>query len=130
MRIRHRVQFALLAVAALLCLAAGGAQAQGRGRGRGKDNGSQVPPGLAKKGGLPPGQAKKMDRAIVVTRDVLVHHGYTLVRIENDGPVRVVFYRVGSGPVQRFQIRPEGDDDVVVERAPRALLVDINIRLR
>ena len=128
MRAHFRVAVPCLALA-LLCLA-GGAQAQGRGRGKDQGNAGHVPPGLAKKGGLPPGQAKKMDRAIVVTREVLVRHGFTLVRIDDDGPTRVVLYRAGSGALRRLVIRPAGDEDVVVERAPRALLMDINIRLR
>ena len=63
----------VLAVA--VCVPARAAHAQGKGHGRGH--------------GAPPGHAKKhvvtTDRAIVVTREVLVSHGYEFVRVERLG---------------------------------------------
>src|SRR3989442_7825610 len=41
------------------------------------------------------------DRALVVTREVLVKQGYDVVRVENNGPDMVVWYRrgnIGRGP--------------------------------
>ena len=101
------------------------AHAQGKGHGRSH--------------GTPPGHAKKQvvttDRAIVVTREVLVSHGYELVRVERLGESRVIYYRRGNmgrgrgkGPVERMVVRP-AQERVVFEAAPRPLLVDINVRL-
>jgi len=104
---------------------AGTAHAQGHGR--------HGPPG-----GMPPGQAKKvvtMDHASEVTRQVLVAHGYTVVKIEVVKGTRVVYYRRGNrghgrglGPVERMVIRPDAER-VVFEAAPKSVLLDINIRL-
>ena len=99
--------------------------AQGRGH-RGPPN------------GVPPGQAKKMvtmDHATDVTRQVLVAHGYTVVRVEVINGTRVVYFRRGNrghghghGPLERLVIRP-GTEHVVFDTAPKPVLVDINIRL-
>jgi len=89
---------------------------------------------------MPPGQAKKRivtaDQAIVVTRDVLVSHGYEIVRVETMRTTRVVYYRRGNmgrgrgkGPIERIVIRPEPDRVVFVSPPPRGLMVDINVRL-
>jgi len=101
------------------------AHAQGHGR--------HGPPG-----GMPPGQAKKvvtMDHASEVTRQVLVAHGYTVVKIEVVKGTRVVYFRRGNrgrgrglGPVERMVIRPDAER-VVFEAAPKSVLVDINIKL-
>ncbi|HEX5408705.1 MAG TPA: hypothetical protein VFW89_02940 [Gemmatimonadaceae bacterium] len=101
------------------------ANAQGRGH--------HGPPG-----GMPPGQAKKvvtMDHASDVTRQVLVAHGYTVVKIEIVKGTRVVYYRRGNrghgrglGPVERMVIRPDAER-VVFEAAPKSVLVDIHIKL-
>ena len=94
----------------------------------------------AKAAHVPPGQAKKKvvtaDQAIVVTREVLVSHGYELVRVELVQGTRVVYYRRGNmgrgkgkGPIERIVIRPEPDRVVFVTPPPRGLMVDINVRL-
>jgi hypothetical protein len=94
----------------------------------------------AKAAHVPPGQAKKKvvtaDQAIVVTREVLVAHGYELVRVELVHGTRVVYYRRGNmgrgkgkGPIERIVIRPEPDRVVFVSPPPRGLMVDINVRL-
>ena len=94
----------------------------------------------AKSGHLPPGQAKKKvvtaDQAIVVTREVLVSHGYEVVRVELVQGTRVVYYRRGNmgrgkgkGPIEKIVIRPEPDRIVFVSQPPRGLMVDINVRL-
>ena len=112
----------VLAVAA--CVPAQAAHAQGKGHGRGQ--------------GAPPGHAKKhvvtTDRAIVVTREVLVSHGYEFVRVERLGEARVIYYRRGNmgrgkgkGPIERMVVRP-AQELVVFEAAPRPLRVDINVR--
>jgi hypothetical protein len=90
--------------------------------------------------GVPPGQAKKRvvtaDQAILVTRDVLVSHGFEIVRVETVQATRVVYYRRGNmgrgkgkGPIEKIVIRPEPDRVVFVSAPPRGLMVDINVRL-
>ncbi|MGH7517098.1 MAG: hypothetical protein ACREOC_06470 [Gemmatimonadales bacterium] len=76
------------------------------------------------------------DRAVAVTREVLVRQGYEVVRIETDGPTQVVYYRAGNngkgkgkGKVERMVIRREAERVIFVDTPP-ALLVDIDLRLR
>ncbi|MDF1501699.1 hypothetical protein [Roseisolibacter sp. H3M3-2] len=114
---------------ALLALAAGTAEAQGRGKGNG--NGNKVPPGLAKKGGLPPGQAKKLYRAddgVVVLRDVFGRNGYTVVRTVPEGDRRFVYYRGADGVVRRAVVAP-GEERPSFTNVPRAVLEQIWSRL-
>jgi hypothetical protein len=80
--------------------------------------------------------AVSSDRAVTVTRDVLVRQGYTVVRVERVGATQVVYYRAGShgrgkgkGPVERMVIRTV-DRRVVFEDTPPALLVDIDVNLK
>ena len=87
---------------------------------------------------IPPGQAKKMvtmDRATDVTREVLVNHGYRVVRVDEVNDTRVVYFRRGShghghglGPMERIIIRP-GRERIVVDEAPKPVLLDINVKL-
>jgi len=116
----------IMTTAVTLCLVAGTAQAQGRGRGGGK-----VPPGLVKKGGLPPGQAKKIYRAddgVVVLRDIFGQHGYTVVRTVNSGDSRYVYYRLREGSVRRAIVRP-GTERLVFVNVPDLLLREVLARL-
>jgi hypothetical protein len=94
----------------------------------------------AKAGHVPPGQAKKKvvtaDQAIVATREVLVSHGYEVVRVELVQGTRVVYYRRGNmgrgkgkGPIEKIVIRPEPDRVIFVSQPPRGLMIDINLRL-
>ncbi|HEV2085077.1 MAG TPA: hypothetical protein VGR09_08335, partial [Gemmatimonadales bacterium] len=76
------------------------------------------------------------DRAVTVTRTVLVQRGYNVVRIEQVGPTRVVYYRRGNmgrgkgkGPIQRMVIRTVRDR-VIFEDAEPDVLVDIDIKLK
>ena len=76
------------------------------------------------------------DRAVSVTRTVLVRQGYTVVRVERVGPTHVVYYRRGNmgrgkgkGPVQRMVIRTVRDR-VLFEETEPSVLVDIDIRLK
>ena len=97
-----------------------------------RDNGRRVPPGLAKKGGLPPGQAKKMYRAtdgVDALRDVFGRHGYTVVRTQPYGTRQYVYYRQGStGLVQRAVIYP-GTDRLTFQNVPQVLLQEVLARL-
>jgi hypothetical protein len=76
------------------------------------------------------------DRAISVTREVLVRQGWEVVRIDVVGNDRVVYYRRGNmgrgrgkGPIVKMIIR-RVENRVVFVDAPDAILVDINIKLR
>jgi hypothetical protein len=126
---RYRIAIASLLAAAFLVCPGRGALAQGNGHG-GKDRGDRIPPGQAKK------RVVTADEAIVVTRDVLVSHGYEIVRVERVAMTRVVYYRRGNmgrgkgkGPIERIVIRPEPDRVVFVSQPPRGLMIDINVRL-
>ena len=88
--------------------------------------------------GPPPGQAKKQvtpASAVVVSREVLVKHGFTVVRVEQVGPTQVIYYRRGNngrgrggGPMEKMVVRPSGQI-VVFESTPAPVLADIKIRL-
>ena len=76
------------------------------------------------------------DRAVAVTREVLVRQGFEVVRIERDGPTEVVYYRAGNrgkgkgkGKIEKMLIKREAERVIFVDTPP-ALLVDIDLRLR
>jgi len=76
------------------------------------------------------------DRAISVTREVLVRQGYEVVRIETVGNDQVVYYRRGNmgrgkgkGKLVKMIVR-RVENRVVFVNTPDAILVDINVRLR
>ncbi len=76
------------------------------------------------------------DRAVTVTRNVLVHQGYDVVRIERVGATQVVYYRAGNhgrgrgrGPLQKMVIRTV-ERRVVFEDTPPAIMVDIDVNLK
>lgn len=76
------------------------------------------------------------DRAVSVTRDVLVRQGYEVVRIETAGNDQVVWYRRGNMGRGKGKGRPmkmiirRVENRVVFVDTPDAVLVDINVRLR
>ncbi len=70
-----------------------------------------------------------VNRAIVVTKEVLVRRGYQVVRIEQRGPVRVLWYRRGTGKLVRLIIR-RVEDRIVFEETPAEILVDVDVKLR
>jgi hypothetical protein len=124
-RFEARFGYRAVALAAFFIAAsASPAMAQGRGRGASK--------------GLPPGQAKKVvtpSQAVVVSRDVLVMHGFEIVRVETIKTGQVIYYRRGNhgrgrglGPVEKMIVRPSGST-VIVESAPKNVLLDIRVRL-
>jgi hypothetical protein len=91
----------------------------------------KVPPGLAKKGGLPPGQAKKYyhpAQGVPVVREVFLHHGYTVVRTQPYGTSEYVYYRQANGPVQRAVILP-GPSQLSFQNVPASLVQEILARL-
>jgi hypothetical protein len=76
------------------------------------------------------------DRAVTVTRNVLVRQGYDVVRIERVGATQVVYYRAGNrgrgrgkGPVQKMIIRTV-ERRIVFEDTPPAIMVDIDVNLK
>jgi hypothetical protein len=93
---------------------------------------------LAAQGRRPKRYAVTPDRAVVVTKDVLVHQGYDVVRVETAGNDQVVWYRRGNmgrgrgkGPLVRMVIRRDPvHDKVVFLETPAAILADIELRLK
>ena len=76
------------------------------------------------------------DRAIVVTREVLIHQGFEVIRIEQHDAEQVVWYRQGNrgrgkgkGPPLKLVIRRDVDRVIFVDTPP-AILMDIDVRLR
>lgn len=99
----------------------------GNGQGRGEERGDGP-----KRYGVAP------DRAVVVTREVLVKQGYEVVRVETVGNDQVVWYRAGNrgrgrgqGPPVKMVIRRDPvAKKVVFLETPSPILVDIDVRLR
>ena len=118
-----------LSVAALLCAASAvGSAAHAQGR-------KGATPAAAK---VPPGQAKKQvttTEAVVLTRNLLVKHGFTVVRVETVKGAEVIYYRAGNqgrgrglGPVKSMIVRPSGSI-VAFESAPESVRLDIRVQL-
>jgi hypothetical protein len=128
------IALALLALAG----AVNGAEAQGKGKGKG--NKSVVV--VHGEHGAKHSKHEKgkyvvsRDRAVVVTREVLVRQGYEVVRVERSGLTQVVWYRRGNmgrgrgkGPMEKLVIR-QVDDRVYFEETPPAVLLDIDVKIR
>ena len=85
-----------------------------------------------------PGQSGKyvsVTRAVAVTREVLVGHGYQVIRVERLREMEVILFRrpntgrgQGLGPIERLIVKPSGTV-VVFEAAPPRVLVDVNVKL-
>ena len=76
------------------------------------------------------------DRAVTVTRNVLVRQGYDVVRVERVGLTQVVYYRAGNhgrgkgkGPLQKMVIRTV-ERRTIFEDTPPAIMVDIDVNLK
>jgi hypothetical protein len=76
------------------------------------------------------------NRAISITREVLVHQGFEVVRIETVRNDQVIYYRRGNmgrgkgkGPIVKMVVR-RVENRVVFVDTPDGILVDINLRLR
>jgi hypothetical protein len=118
MRTARQVLWSGLAIIALLGIAAVPAHAQGKAHGKYKH------------------YVVSSDKAITVTRIVLVRRGFEVVRIERVGPTRVVYYRPGKSwrgrgkrPIHRMVIRTVRER-VFFEETDPAVLVDIDINLK
>ncbi len=115
----HQLLWSGLTLAAVLGLAAAPAHAQGKEKHKDKHH-----------------YIVSSDRAVSVTRTVLVGRGYEVTRVEQVGPTRVVYYRLGKKwrgrgrrPIHRMVIRTV-DRRVVFEEAEPSVLVDIDIKLK
>jgi hypothetical protein len=123
-----------IAVATLVLLAAPLA-AQGKGHEDDRDNGRGR--GEARGHG-PKRYAVAPDRAVVITREVLVRQGFEVDRVETVGNDQVVWYRAGNrgrgrskGPPVRMVIRRDPvANKVVFLETPNDILVNIDVRLR
>jgi hypothetical protein len=105
---------------ALVALAVGAVPAQAQGKAHGKYKHYVV----------------SSERAVSVTRTVLVRRGYEVVRVQQVGPTRVVYYRPGKKwrgrgprPVHRMVIRTI-ENRVVFEDTEPSVLMDIDIKLK
>jgi hypothetical protein len=112
--VRHLLWSGLAAAA----LAAGATPAEAQGKGKAKH------------------YVISSERAVSVTRTVLIRQGYTVVRVQRVGPTHVVYYRRGNmgrgkgkGPIQRLVIRTV-QDRVMFEETEPSVLVDIDVRLK
>lgn len=116
MRVIRQILWSVLAVVALFGITAAPAHAQGKS----KDKHYRV----------------STDRALSVTRTVLVEQGYHVVRVERVGATQVIYFRRGNngrgkgkGPIQRMVIRTVRDR-VFFEEAEPSVLVNIDVRLK
>lgn len=122
------MRYALIAMAtAGLWLAGSAADAQGNSRGDWK-----APPGAGNKRKV---KVISTSDAVIVAREMLVKHGYEVVRVDIVDDTRVIYYRVGNrgrgrgrGRLEKIVVRREPERVVFVD-APRAVLVDINVKL-
>ena len=76
------------------------------------------------------------ERAMSVSRMVLIRQGYTIVRVQRLGASRVIYYRRGNmgrgkgkGPLQRMVIRTVRDR-VLFEETDPSVLVEIDVKLK
>jgi uncharacterized protein (UPF0548 family) len=125
----HRyTRHALVAIAAAgLWLAGGAAQAQGNANGEWK-----APPGSGNKKKV---KVISTGEGVIIAREILLKHGYEVVRVDIVEDTRIIYYRLGNrgrgrgkGRLQKIVVRREPERIVFVD-APRAVLVDINVRL-
>jgi hypothetical protein len=111
----QRLVYTLLAVLALLSVSAAPARAQGKAKHK--------------------HYVVTADRAVSVTRTVLVRRGFAVVRVDRVGPTHIVYYRQLNprgkprGPIQRIVIR-RLRDRVVFEETEPSVLVDIDLKLK
>jgi hypothetical protein len=116
MRVARQGLWSALAIVALLGIITAPAHAQGKGN----EKHYRV----------------SSDKALSVTRTVLVEQGYHVVRVERVGATQVVYFRRGNngrgkgkGPLQRMVIRTVRDR-VFFEEAEPSVLVNIDVKLK
>jgi hypothetical protein len=105
---------------------------RGRGGPPGLAKKGGIPPGLAKKpGGMPPGQYKKLystRQGASVLSDVLGRHGYHVLRQTEEGDRRYVYYRSRDGVTHRATVRRNGDR-LQYEGATARMIREVEARL-
>jgi hypothetical protein len=118
MRVARQLLWSALVALTLFGIGAAPAQAQGKAKGHYKH------------------YVVSSDRAVTVTRSVLVRQGYAVMRVERLGDTQVVYYRPGKKwrgrgkpPIHRLVIRTV-EDHVVFEETEPSVLVDIDVRLK
>ena len=116
MRAARQVLWSAIVFVSLVCVVSTTAQAQGKGKAK--------------------HYVVSSDRAVDVSRNVLVERGYRVVRVERVGPTRVIYFHRGNngrgkgkGPLQRLVIRTVRER-VFFEEAEPSLLVDIDVKLK
>jgi hypothetical protein len=116
MHAARQMMWSAIVSIALLGMVAGPVQAQGKGKAK-----HYVVSG---------------DKAVSVSRKVLIERGYQVVRVERVGPTQVIYFRRGNngrgkgkGPIQRMVIRTVRDR-VYFEETEPSVLVGIDIRLK
>lgn len=122
------MRYALIATAAAsLWLVGSAADAQGNTSGDWK-----APPGAGNKKKV---RVIATSDAVIVAREMLVKHGYEVVRVDIVDDTRIIYYRVGNrgrgrgrGRLEKIVVRREPERVVFID-APRAVLVDINVKL-
>jgi hypothetical protein len=127
MKIRIAVTALALLAGPLTAQGKGHEDDHGNGRGRGEERGHG-----------PKRYAIAPDRAVIITREVLVRQGFEIDRVETMGNDQVVWYRAGNrgrgrgkGPPVKMVIRRDPvANKVVFLETPSPILVDIDVRLR
>lgn len=116
MRAAHQLLWSAIVFVSLLGAASTPAQAQGKGKAK--------------------HYVVSSDKAVSVSRTVLVEQGYKVVRVERVGPNRVIYFHRGNngrgkgkGPLQRLVIRTVRDR-VFFEEAEPSVLIDIDVKLK
>jgi len=116
MRAARQLLWSAIVFVALLGAAAAPAQAQGKGKAK--------------------HYVVSSDKAVSVSRTVLIEQGYQIVRVERSGPTRVIYFRRGNngrgkgkGPIQRMVIRTTRER-VFFEEVEPSVLIDIDVKLK
>ena len=117
----------------VVALLVGVAPLAAQGKGHENDQGNR--PGRSHG---PKRYAVPTDRALGVTREVLVKQGFEVIRVEAVGNDQVVWYRQGNmgrgrgkGPPVKMVIRRDPvAHSVVFLETPSGILVNIDVRLR
>lgn len=123
-----------IAVAALMAVVALPAQGQGKSQGKEKGKKPEKVVVVTSKGEV---DRKRVttSRAVVVSREVLVANGYTVVNVVPTGTTQVIYFRRGNrgngrgiGPVEKIIVVPSGDV-VRFTTGPEPILATILRRL-
>ena len=116
MRAARQLLWSAIVFVAVLGAASAPAQAQGKGKAK--------------------HYVVSSDKAVSVSRTVLIERGYQVVRVERVGPNQVIYFRRGNngrgkgkGPLQRLVIRTVRER-VFFEEGEPSVLIDIDVKLK